>query len=90
MVVAGEIGLGPLSVLKPVIQPGEPVGLSAFSPASEDLHRATVVRAGGERATDRELDACDRQLAVVRLWPPGMPVIGYSLALLTPEERNGF
>jgi hypothetical protein len=37
-------------------------------------------------------DACDRfvQLAVVRLWPPGSPVIGYSLALLTSEERNGF
>ena len=37
-------------------------------------------------------DACDRfvQLSVVRLWPPGTPVIGYSLALLTPEERNGF
>ena len=60
LVIAREIGRRPLGRRQPVVEPGQRAGLSAFSAPSEDLDRAAVVRAGGERATDRELDACDR------------------------------
>ena len=63
LVVAGEIGRGPLSGSEPVVQPGQRAGLAALSAAGEDLHRAAVERAGRQRAADGELDLRGGQLA---------------------------
>jgi hypothetical protein len=93
MAIADDLAALPLlDSIPAVVEQVSPIRVRYLNEARELSRRD---QAGEPLAIAREQaahNAADRfiQLAVVRLWPRDTPVIGYSLALLTPEERQGF